>query len=77
MWGELACHKRLFNPPPQFSKAGHLVSCLCVCVCVRVRVFGGLSVFFVFGWRVCVVVWRGNKWGGVALGSFSSFFMNS
>ena len=22
MWGELACHERLFNPPPQFSRLG-------------------------------------------------------
>ena len=22
VWGELACHKRLFNPPPQFSRLG-------------------------------------------------------
>ena len=26
MWGELASHKRLFNPPPQFSRLGILVS---------------------------------------------------
>ena len=22
VWGELACHERLFNPPPQFSRLG-------------------------------------------------------
>ena len=26
VWGELASHKRLFNPPPQFSRLGILVS---------------------------------------------------
>ena len=38
VWGELASHKRLFNPPPQFSRLGTqcpaLMSChvyLCMC----------------------------------------------
>ena len=35
MWGELASHKRLFNPPPQFSRLGTwcpaLMSCMNVC----------------------------------------------
>ena len=26
VWGELACHERLFNPPLQFSRLDHLVS---------------------------------------------------
>ena len=26
VWGELASHKRLFNPPPQFSRLGIQVS---------------------------------------------------
>ena len=38
MWGELASRKRLFNPPPQFSRLGTwcpaLMSCMNVCECV-------------------------------------------
>ena len=38
MWGELASHKRLFNPPPQFLRLGtqcpalmshHVYLCMC------------------------------------------------
>ena len=46
MWGELASHNRLFNPPPQFSRLGTqcpaLMSChvMCICVCVLYGHFG-------------------------------------
>ena len=33
MWGELASHKRLFNPPPQFSRLGILVSLRPIFLC--------------------------------------------
>ena len=35
VWGELASHKRLFNPPPQLSS--HV---MCICVCVLYGYFG-------------------------------------
>ena len=42
VWGELACHKRLFNPPPQFSRLGTWCpTFLCASVCL----------VYVFGWR--------------------------
>ena len=48
MWGELASHKRLFNPPPQFSRLGTqcpaLMSChvyLCMCVVLGFVNYGG------------------------------------
>ena len=35
VWGDLASHKRLFNPPPQFSRLGTwcpaLMSCMNAC----------------------------------------------
>ena len=34
MWGELASHKRLFNPPPQFSRLGILVSLRPIFLCI-------------------------------------------
>ena len=67
VWGELACHKGLFNPPPQFSRLGMWCPafvCVCMCMCVCVCVFGGLSIFFVFGWRVCVWWFGGEISGG-------------
>ena len=49
VWGELASHKRLFNPPPQFSRLGTqcpaLMSChvyLCMCF---VWIFWGLWIY--------------------------------
>ena len=50
-------------PPPQFSRLGtwcpaFVCVCLCVCVCVC------LVVFCIWVEGLCVVVWRGNKWGG-------------
>ena len=43
VWGELASHKRLFNPPPQFSRLGTqcpaVMSCV-ICVCVLYGVCG-------------------------------------
>ena len=46
VWGELACHKRLFNPPPQFSRLCTwcpafvcMYVYVCVCVCVYVCVW--------------------------------------
>ena len=39
VWGELACHKRLFNPPRQLSRLGTWYPafvCVCVCMCVCV-----------------------------------------
>ena len=42
MWGELASHKRLFNPPPQFSRLGTqgpAPMLCCVVSCVFVNVF--------------------------------------
>ena len=73
--GELACHKRLFNPPPQFSRLGTSCLCLCVCVCVFV-----VCLVFVFEWRVCVCgsdgvcvcVWWGGGGGGGCSGVFYS-----
>ena len=69
MWGELASHKRLFSPPPQFSRLGTwcpaLMSCMNVCECVFMcvvcvcRVLGDL-VFLstnVFLWLVCYAQW--------------------
>ena len=51
VWGELASHKRLFNPPPQFSRLGTqcpaLMSChvyLCMCF-VWIYVGGGFYLF--------------------------------
>ena len=82
VWGELACHKRLFNPPPQFSRLGtwcpafvcmYVYVCVCVCVCVCLVV----CLVFIFGWKVCVW-WVGGGGGrGVDLGSFSSSFLAS
>ena len=51
MWGELASHKRLFNPPPQFSRLGILVSLrpifiFLVCdvhICVPLFVWVGIT----------------------------------
>ena len=46
VWGELACHKRLFNPPPQFSRLGTWCpTFLCASVCL-----------------VCVFGWRDGGW---------------
>ena len=46
VWGELACHKRLFNPPPQFSRLGTWCpTFLCANVCL-----------------VCVFGWRDGGW---------------
>ena len=36
VWGELASHKRLFNPPSQFSRLGIQVSPLYIYVCLFV-----------------------------------------
>ena len=33
VWGESASHKRLFNPPPQFSRLGILVSLRPIFLC--------------------------------------------
>ena len=30
MWGELASHKRLFNPPPQFSRVSLRLNFICI-----------------------------------------------
>ena len=63
VWGELACHKRLFNPPPQFSRLGTWCPafvCVCMCMCVCVCVCVCLVVCLVFGWRVCVW-WFGGE----------------
>ena len=68
MWGELACHKRLCNPPPQFSfVCMYVYVCVCVCMCV----FGGLSSFYTWMEGLCVVG------GGGDIGSFSSSFIAS
>ena len=48
VWGELASHKRLFNPPSQFSRLGILVSSsvllvvyryMCTCTCTFIVYF--------------------------------------
>ena len=47
--GELASHKRLFNPPPQFSRLGTqgpAPMLCCVVSCVFVNVFCVISVCF-------------------------------
>ena len=56
VWGELASHKRLFNPPPQFSRLGTrspaLVNLVVQFVCNGARmlryveVFLSVSIFF-------------------------------
>ena len=77
MWGELACHKRLFNPPPQFSRLGTWCPAfVCMYVYVCVCVFGGLSIFYIWMEGLCVVGWWGGREGGVDLGSFSSSFLS-
>ena len=53
MWGELASHKRLFNPPSQFSRLGILVSPIFLCnfqflvcdvhICVPLFVWVGIT----------------------------------
>ena len=70
VWGELACHKRLFNPPPKFSRLGTwcpafvcVYMYVCVCVC--------MLVVFIFEWRVCVWWFDGGGGGG---GGFWVFF---
>ena len=64
VWGELACHKRLFNPPPQFSRLGTwcpafvcVYMYVCVCVCVYLLV----CLVFIFWWRVCVWWFGGGR----------------
>ena len=64
VWGELACHKRLFNPPPQFSRLGTWCPTLLCATVLFVSVYvlgwrmgggGWLLVFFLFYslWLVC------------------------
>ena len=69
MWGELASHKRLFNPPSRFSRLGTqcpaLMSChvyLYLCMCVMYGYFGvceyggggSLSIYLsIYLWLVC------------------------
>ena len=54
VWGELASRKRLFNPPPQFSRLGTqgpaLVFCvvLFVIVCCVVEMEVGISFYSSF-----------------------------
>ena len=62
VWGELASHKRLFNPPPRFSRLGTqcpaLMSChVYLCMCVLYGYFGvceyggGFYLYlFTYGW---------------------------
>ena len=64
MWGDLASHKRLFNPPPQFLRLGTwcpaLMSCMnaceyvfmyVVCIISGDRVLGDLVFYQCFyGW---------------------------
>ena len=45
VWGELACHKRLFNPPPQFSRLGTWCPTLLCATVLFVSVY-------VPGWRM-------------------------
>ena len=41
VWGELACHKRLFNPPPQFSRLGTWCpTYICASIVCLIYVFG-------------------------------------
>ena len=40
VWGELACHKRLFNPPPQFSRLGTWCPTLLCATVLFVSVYG-------------------------------------
>ena len=51
VWVGLACHKRLFNPPPKFSRLDTWCPAfVCMCVCV----FGGLSsLLYLGGGFVC------------------------
>ena len=57
VWGELACRKRLFNPPPQFSRVGTwcpafvcMYVYVCVCVCSFYIWIEGLCVVGAGGW---------------------------
>ena len=54
VWGELASHKRLFNPAPQFSRLGiqcpalvscHLYLCMCFVWDLWIYVGGGFYLF--------------------------------
>ena len=47
MWGEWTGHKRLSNPPPQFSRLGTISLCVGVFVFVRAFVVEGLSSLFI------------------------------
>ena len=54
VWGELASHKRLFNPPPQFSRLGTqgpalvLLSLCCVVRYCMLHCGDGGGYFFLF-----------------------------
>ena len=62
MWGELASHKRLINPPPQFSRLGiqgpalvllcFVLRCLLLCIALWRwrRVFLSILSLISFGW---------------------------
>ena len=65
VWGELACHERLFNPPPQFSRLGtwcpnfFCTSVLLSPVCTWME-----------GWRgggLLLTGWRDGGGGGLLL----------
>ena len=57
VWGELASHKRLFNPPPQFSRLGIMVS-------LRL-----IFMFLVCDVHICVLLF---VWVGITLYSLAS-----
>ena len=54
VWGELASHKRLFNPPPQFSKLGILMSLRPIFLCnfqfLVCDVYTYMCAFVCLGW---------------------------
>jgi hypothetical protein len=69
VWGELASHKRLFNPPPQFSRLGTqcpaLMSChvyLCMCFVwvfwdLWIYVGGGFYLFISLSIYLSIYLW--------------------
>ena len=65
VWGELACHKRLFNPPPQFSRLGTWCPAF---VCV----LGG---FCIWVEGLCVVSCRGGGCEWLWVLSLLSFYL--
>ena len=72
VWGELASHKRLFNPPPQFSRLGTqgpalvllcFVLCLLLCVVLIVEMEVGISFYSFFNFLLARMLLHGHLRG--------------